>query len=305
MVLAPSAHNTQPWSFAVKDNQIDVLVDVKRHLAVSDPTQRQAYVSLGCAIMNGRVAAAHNNWLVEVVYLPAEGVAARMMFTDATADKHFAKLYPAIAARRTDRSLFTEKLLTDTETAALRGLASDLAIAVDDPNIRMAVAKLVEAGTLDTLQKKDFKQELSHWVRHSWTKQSDGMPGYAMGMPALVSLLAPLMVKVAPIHQQEGPKTKQQALSAPLIIAISTQADTRMDWLKSGELLQQLWLEATAAGLAASPLTAPIEASQDIRNQLRGVLHTNRYPQTVIRIGHSNQQNLKATPRRTVADCLT
>jgi len=47
--VTPSAHNTQPWIFALRDGAVDIYLDPSRHLEVSDPTGRQAYISLGCA----------------------------------------------------------------------------------------------------------------------------------------------------------------------------------------------------------------------------------------------------------------
>ncbi|MEX2054805.1 MAG: hypothetical protein WD972_01360, partial [Candidatus Andersenbacteria bacterium] len=70
MVMAPSAHNTQPWQFRIAENSIDVFVDWKRHLTVSDPTQRELYLSLGCTIFNGIVAAAHSGLATTISYLP-------------------------------------------------------------------------------------------------------------------------------------------------------------------------------------------------------------------------------------------
>mgnify|MGYP002621026290 CR=1 FL=1 len=302
MVLAPSAHNTQPWQFRVGEQQIDIVVDEARHLAVSDPTGRQTYVSLGCAIMNGIVAAAHQGQVAQVAYLPEQGVAARVTFVAGDPNQHVTNLCRAIEDRRTDRSIFDGTPLDDSEQEALKA-TYDAAVHVATKQ-REAIAELAAAGTVSTLQRADFKEELSHWVRNNWTKQPDGMPGYAMGMPAPISLLAPFMVKVAPIHKQEGPKTREQVASASLIAVIATEGDTKADWLKAGELVEQLWLEATAAGLAASIITAPIEAGDEFRTKLQQIIGTERYPQTMIRLGHSKQTNLRATPRRSVEDCL-
>lgn len=79
---------------------------------------------------------------------------------------------------------------------------------------------------------------------------------------------------------------------------------TPTDWIKSGQLLEQLWLEATTAGLAASPLVASIEAGEDTRSQLKQILNTDLLPQSLLRLGHARHQPLRAVPHRTVAECL-
>lgn len=56
-ILAPSSHNTQPWSFDVHDNRLEVHADLTRWLRVADADRRELHVSLGCAIENLVLAA--------------------------------------------------------------------------------------------------------------------------------------------------------------------------------------------------------------------------------------------------------
>ena len=180
----------------------------------------------------------------------------------------------------------------------------DSVFLIEDRSQINKLAELAQQGTLDTLSRSDFKHELSQWVRNNWTKQPDGMPGYAMGMPAAISLISPLMIKIAPIHKQAGPKIKLQTASASAVAIIATANDSPIDWMNAGQLLEKIWLEATTAKLAAAPLAATIEASEAIRRDTQKVIGGQRLPQAMLRIGHSLKTNLRATPRRTIADCL-
>lgn len=303
VVLAPSAHNTQPWQFALGEDWLDVVVDESRHLAVSDPTRRQLYVSLGCVITNAVVAAASGGYLTRIDYSPGP-VAAQLHFTSGTPNQHLAALYPAISTRRTNRNMYDGQPLTSDEHSWLKATYDSGVHLVEDKGAIEQIAKCSEAATLATLGRADFKGELSHWVRNSWTKQPDGMPGYAMGIPAVLSLLAPVMVKIAPIHKEEGPKVYQQTVSASVVAVITTPGDTIADWLRAGQLLEQVWLEAVSAGLAAAPLASAIESSEETRRGVQEVLKTDGYPQAIIRLGHSDKHNLRASPRRSVGDCL-
>lgn len=40
-ILAPSAHNTQPWKFRTLTNSLEIFVEWDRHLKVSDLDLRQ------------------------------------------------------------------------------------------------------------------------------------------------------------------------------------------------------------------------------------------------------------------------
>src|SRR6185436_9708579 len=81
--LAPSTRNTQPWSFAVRGDEIRVFVDRDRWLRVADPDQRELYLSAGCALENLLVAGAHHGYKASVSYVEddrADGLAAVARF---------------------------------------------------------------------------------------------------------------------------------------------------------------------------------------------------------------------------------
>ncbi len=312
-ILAPSAHNTQPWKFETSSNVIDIFIDWSRHLTISDPTLRQLYVSLGCATANALNAANYWNMTAAVQYFPdgagKDKPVVRLSFAPAHKpgehNQAEADMFAAIVQRHTNRSFFDEQPLTVDEQKALnQDIDQSITTFVSDRNQIEQIAQISQEGTFSTLSRKEFKEELSHWVRNSWTYQHDGMPGYAMGIPAPLSLVAPMMVRIAPIHVQEAPKTKQQVASSSTLAIFSTDTDTPVDHLKVGQQLQQVWLNATAAGLAAMPVVAAIEAGEEYRNRLRDITHAKTYPQSLLRIGHSSATNLRATPRRTLDECV-
>jgi hypothetical protein len=63
-ITAPSLHNTQPWRFRLAPRTRTVLVHAAtdRGLRHTDPTGRAVHLSVGCAVLNLRVAAAHFGW---------------------------------------------------------------------------------------------------------------------------------------------------------------------------------------------------------------------------------------------------
>ena len=44
-VLAPSSHNSQPWSFRLNGNEVELWADRKRSLPVVDPHDRELLIS--------------------------------------------------------------------------------------------------------------------------------------------------------------------------------------------------------------------------------------------------------------------
>jgi hypothetical protein len=49
---APSGHNTQPWHFTAKDDEIVISPDYSRELPAVDGNRRELFISLGCAAEN-------------------------------------------------------------------------------------------------------------------------------------------------------------------------------------------------------------------------------------------------------------
>ncbi len=69
-ILAPSVFNTQPWKFVVGNDEVRLLADTSRWLPRADPSRRELFVSLGCALEHLLIAADRFGYAHEVVYLP-------------------------------------------------------------------------------------------------------------------------------------------------------------------------------------------------------------------------------------------
>src|SRR5438067_1487493 len=55
-VLAPSAHNTQPWLFKLRDEDVELWLDLSRAMPHCDPGNRELVISCGAALFQLRVA---------------------------------------------------------------------------------------------------------------------------------------------------------------------------------------------------------------------------------------------------------
>src|SRR3989344_126196 len=65
-VLAPSSHNSQPWSFLIEKNVIHIFKETSRRLSVGDTNDRLLYISIGCAIENILIAADYFGYNTDV-----------------------------------------------------------------------------------------------------------------------------------------------------------------------------------------------------------------------------------------------
>ena len=64
-VRAPSGHNSQPWQFALGDDRITIAPDFSCRLSAVDPDNRELFISLGCALENLCLAAAHSGYAAQ------------------------------------------------------------------------------------------------------------------------------------------------------------------------------------------------------------------------------------------------
>lgn len=112
--LAPSPKNSQPWAFKIANEKIFVLADLDRHVGQLDPTRRQLFLSIGCAIENLTLAAMADGFFPTVTMLidretllSSESglrLVAEISFTAATPQR--SPLHQAIAYRSTNRSVY-------------------------------------------------------------------------------------------------------------------------------------------------------------------------------------------------------
>ena len=69
-VLAPSSHNSQPWRFSIRDEEIWIFADKSKWLKVADADERELHISLGCALENLQIAAQYFGYAPTVTYFP-------------------------------------------------------------------------------------------------------------------------------------------------------------------------------------------------------------------------------------------
>src|SRR5512140_1059344 len=129
VILAPSTHNTQPWRFALSADGIEIYADYTRRLPVADSANRELLMSVGAAIMNLRVAAAHFGFACRVDYNingdSERPIAVASLVPGGPPDaksEHLASLFGAIPRRHTNRNPF----LVTRIPASVLGLFSSM-----------------------------------------------------------------------------------------------------------------------------------------------------------------------------------
>ncbi|HSX58246.1 MAG TPA: ThiF family adenylyltransferase, partial [Candidatus Saccharimonadales bacterium] len=166
-IMAPSTHNTQPWKFKIEGNKIHVFVDPERALPISDPTKRQAFLSLGTLITNLEIAAGHLGFSVEKSEFPTSDQNLVATFTLKKGSPKPNELFPSIKDRLSNRSEYNKKPLETGLVAKINQLNSDseleLKVITEEKTIS-EISDLIFEGTKQMMAYKEFREELSDWL---------------------------------------------------------------------------------------------------------------------------------------------
>jgi hypothetical protein len=152
--------------------------------------------------------------------------------------------------------------------------------------------RLIADAEVDLIGDPGYREELARWV--GGERGKDGIPGSAAG-PRDPRGSTPVR-DFLPGHAVGYAWFEEQ----PQLAVLATATSARMDWLRAGQALQRVLLTATQHGIAASPLTQPLETGDAW--QVRDPVSGRGTPQLILRIGYGLPA--PATPRRPVSDVL-
>jgi nitroreductase len=300
-VAAPSMHNTQPWRFRFTGWTAEVYRDRRRELPAEDLSRRMLFISLGAAILNLRVAAAARGIGSAVRHLVDQRRPDLVAEIDlgGSATRPLAELAPYLTERRTNRQPFTDQGLSD-DVRALLDLSAWAESAklqwLDRPShqwrLQMATKEAITADDRSPTRTAERRQ----WVGGGRTV--DGIPSSALG-PRSTS--GETVVRDLAATAADALRPTAEFEREPQLAVLLTRFDGPIEWLRAGQALEHVLLEATAHGVSVSMLNLVIEHEQ-LRSQINDPFDSWQRPQVVLRFGYGPP--VPPTPRRPIADVL-
>ncbi|MBD8506552.1 NAD(P)H nitroreductase [Hoyosella sp. G463] len=282
---APSVHNTQPWSWTLRGDRLDLFADPERQMQVADPTGRQMIISCGAMLHHLCVNLHDSGYDTTIERMPdAEDPQHLAAVTVARAryiDERNRALAKAILERRSDRrplgALSTEVI----EQLRASYHDDDVSAVPITSTGKDAFRHASEVAVAQRLHDEQYQRELSWWSGHY--RLFEGVPRSSLVASGTKPTVPSGRDFPAGTLTSEHGQEDQAAL-----FVLSTSGDTAEDWLRCGEAMSAMLLAATIEQLGACPVTHVTELEESraiVREATASEDEMYRYPQVVIRIG--------------------
>jgi nitroreductase len=295
---APSVHNTVPWEleFHHDDAQDDahgasLFERFDRALPRHDPRGRDRLISCGAALENLVLAMRILGWAPELTLLPRPGrpdevARVRAGTRQEPSDVDLAR-YAAIPHRHSVRRPFTgvpvEKATRDALVAASHTAGVEVR-AIGGRDAADVLARVLGHAALVLKADRAYQRELSAWTATG----PDPAPGAGVANVAGSVATLPWAGLVRRSTAVPDHATFAARLRRECLLLVETPDDGPLDQIRAGRAVQATWLAATAAGLAGSVLTQPLQV-HEVRAGLIEGLDLAGFPQALLRFGYPKE----------------
>jgi nitroreductase len=273
-ILAPSAHNLQPWRFVVKDRTIELWSVA--HLMSSgmfSAVEWDSYVAFGALVENASIAATTVRARLAVVYFPDKKHPDLIAKLTLVKDEKVVPdpLSSALRTRHTNRRGYERTPLSASERSALFAEAQkkrSLLLTEKDSDVE-ALARYESVYEELMFSNKPVHDYVFRRIR--WTNRDTRLLNYGFTYPSLETPLfsypAMQLFRLWQIirygrhlglpqllaAQQEFVHRKSAAFGA-----VVAESATPLGWLEAGRVFERIWLRATQLGLNLQPQTAAL-----------------------------------------------
>lgn len=320
-ILAPNAHNKQPWKVRLRDDGLDLYVDAERLLPQTDPDKRQILISQGTFIETLVIAASRYGLHASVALLPdgedpldavgSRPVARITWFQEKGKDTDV--LFDQILARHTNRRVYEGPPLTKAESDDLQQAVTDPGFAVrllrETDGIRSLSEIMTDAMRLETEDPAMHGETVSmiRFDERELEQHRDGLGLANLGLTGFQGFMAGFFVKRstamdAPFREKTVAVTREAAFSARAIGVLCSPGHDVVNEINSGRHFARLFLTATRLGLSLQPMSQALEIPSSRERLMEFLNLRDRTPQMIFRLGRSSPT--PHAPRRMLSDFI-
>lgn len=276
--LAPSGGNTQPWKWLARKDSLFLFHDEKESASWIDFKKSASYVALGAAIENLKIKAESIGLTANDTLFP-NGETSKLVasFTfNKQEDKtpFYAELTAGLNMRLTNRKKGDRRPLSAELVSSLKAVVNLDKNAIlhitQEENDVQGIADVVSASErIRFLYPQGHHDFYTKEIR--WTKDTDGPVTEGLDIKTLelsesdktglIVASSPDVIKL--LNEWGGGAafeklSKKSIASSSAIGLIVLPEYTSLNFIKGGEALQRVWLDANINGLSFQPLTAPL-----------------------------------------------
>jgi len=267
-ILAPSAHNRQPWLIGLAgDDTVILWRDRSRDLPHTDPFHRQLVISLGCFLEQMKIAAAEKHIGVRFTLYPAgeDGPVAVAVFEQGAATPD--PLFAAILDRRTCHEPFTDQPLASATAEKLQNYAT----LVLDPQRVAALKKIaLQAWRTEAFHPPSWNESVD-LMRFGKGEINANPDGIDLGGPFLETLILSGILTRAGQTDPASSGFKQTIAvydnmlgATPAFAVVTTPGNSRLDQIAAGRRWLRLHLAATALGVSVHPVSQALQEYREM-----------------------------------------
>jgi nitroreductase len=298
-VLAPSSHNTQPWKFAIDEDEIRVYANFDRWLK-ADRDRRDLHISVGCAIENLLIAAEHFGFANQVTYFPEPGnrkLVATVKLAPGAGTPSFRNpaLFYAVFARHTNRKPYEARPISEEDQRQLQACCVEEGITLHMTSgleIRRKVDLLVSRA--DAMQFADpaFREELAYWIGQG-----------VFGTPWLFAKMAQLAASYLDLGKHVAKQDSDLLMNAPVLAIVCSEENDPESQIKAGQVFERIALSAAALGMSVQPMSQIVQVAET-KAELAGLIpFAGAFPQQPFRLGYAEPEK-EHTPRRRLEETM-
>jgi molybdopterin/thiamine biosynthesis adenylyltransferase/nitroreductase len=271
-VRAPSFGNSQPWRFVYRGGALYVHHDPARTGGPNDELGRQmAHIAIGAALENMDIVAGAGGQSTAMVLFPTPGdptLVAELRLSPRPGGAQQDPLVEEIGRRMTNRRPGIRPHLTPVHAQVLASAARERGAKLQLCNERQVLDGLTQVLTdaerlrmLCPVLHAELMQSL-RWTLAEAEQTRDGMPveSYATSPADVAILQLARSPQVARLLRDVGGGTGLAATVAPTIASsaavglLTIPGTDPAAFVRGGRAMQQMWLTASALGLALHPI---------------------------------------------------
>lgn len=293
-LLAPSGHNTQPWTVRTGDGELRIGTDPSKWLPKVDPSNRELALSVGAFLENLLIAAPNYGYLAGFAVTGVDAKSAELLQVTLKNTPVRTAPLDRLRHRRTLRAGQLARQLSDDDVRRLTADFNNEAHFVSPTSRegRYLAEGTIEANRAQALR-NDAQEELANWIR--WTSADgrahrNGLTPESMEISGVAGWYVRHFMNRENVLEQsfrnQGvDRVRDQVSSCGGWLVITSRDGTLPSLIETGRRTERMWLSVRERGIAIHPMTQMLE-EQPFQDRVASTLGVTGDVQFILRVGY-------------------